>query len=57
MFDCGLSVSAIKGTVWVARAGARIRGDSGERERRIWAPVTSKVIPQVDAEVNHFSGI
>jgi hypothetical protein len=27
------------------------------KERRIWAPVTSAFIPQVDAEVNYFSGI
>jgi hypothetical protein len=27
------------------------------KERRIWAPVTSVLILQIDAEVNYFSGI
>ena len=30
---------------------------SGERERRIWAPVTSKVIPHMDVPVNALGGI
>jgi hypothetical protein len=40
----------------VLRAGARIGVIVG-KERRIWAPVTSAFIPQIDAEVNYFSGI
>ncbi len=51
MFSCRLQASIVKGTDWVARAGARIGERDGERERRIWAPVTSPFIPQIDVGV------
>ena len=40
MLKQGLRERSDTGTVWVARAGARIGVIGGERERRIWAPVT-----------------
>jgi hypothetical protein len=51
-----LTEGANVGTVEVLRAGARIGVIVG-KGRRIWAPVTSAFILQIDAEVNYFSGI